>query len=156
LDKTKAAIAASKASLVSANAQAAAATARIDLTKAQKTQLDELNKNRAKALEYADQFEELSDKDKAGEKGRNLIKQFKLYNSKAGGQTGIETREPAPEKRVSDAAVASYAKDLVGKPTGRRVNGVLERYTAETAAAAARRALADQGEDTQGAPDWKP
>lgn len=155
LDKTKAAIAASKASLVSANAQAAAAAARIDLTKAQKTQLDELNKNRAKALEYADQFEELSEKDKAGEKGRNLIKQFKLYNSKAGGQTGIETREPPPEKRVSDAAVASYAKDIIGKPTGRRINGIEERYTAATAPAAARKALAEQGEDAQAAPDWK-
>jgi hypothetical protein len=155
LDKAKAAIAASKATLTSAMAQANAANARVNLTKSQQTQLDELNDARKKALGFAEKFEELDEKDKAGEKGRNLIKQFNLYNSKAGGQTGLE-RMQAPEKRVSDAAVASYAKDLVGKPTGRRVNGVLERYTAETAAAAARRALADQGEDTQGAPDWKP
>jgi hypothetical protein len=155
LDKAKAAIAASKATLTSAIAQANAANARVNLTKSQQLQLDELNDARKKALGFAEKFEELDEKDKAGEKGRNLIKQFNLYNSKAGGQTGLE-RMQAPEKRVNDAAVVSYAKELVGKPTGRRVNGVQERYTAETAAAAARRALADQGEDTQGAPDWKP
>lgn len=155
LDKVKASIAASKASLVSANAQAAASNARVNLTKSQQTQLDEMNDNRKKALGFAEQFEDLSEKDKAGEKGRNLIKQFKLYNSRAGGQTGIETRDPAPEKRISDSAVASMAKEMIGKPTGRLIRGNPERYTAETAAIAARRILAEQPADTQEAPDWK-
>jgi hypothetical protein len=153
LDKAKAAIAASKATLTSAMAQANAANARVNLTKSQQLQLDELNDARKKALGFAEKFEELDEKDKAGEKGRNLIKQFNLYNSKAGGQTGLE-RMQAPDKRISDASVAAYAKELIGKPTGRKINGKDEKYTAVTAPAAARKLLAGEGADEREMPDY--
>ena len=157
LEKTKAAIAASKATLTNALAQAGVANARVNLTKSQQTQLDDLNTNRKKALGYAEQFEELDEKEKSGEKGRNLIKQFNLFNAKAGGQTGLERMQPPekPEKRISDASVATYAKELIGKLTGRMVNGKPERYTATTAPAAARKLLAGQEADETEAPDWK-
>lgn len=153
LDKAKAAIAASKATLTSALAQANASNARVNLTKSQQTQLDEMNDARKKALGFAEKFEELDEKDKAGEKGRNLIKQFNLYNSKAGGQTGLE-RMQAPDKRISDASVAAYAKELIGKPTGRKINGKDEKYTAVTAPAAARKLLAGEGADERELPDY--
>lgn len=155
LAKVNASISASKATLVNANAQASLANARIGLTNTQQKQLDEQSTNRTKALDTAAQYEELDEKDQAGEKGRNLRRRFNLYNAKAGGQVNIEKETP-PEKRISDAAVASYAKDIIGKPTGRLVNGKPEKYTAATAPAAARKALAEQGEDAQAAPDWKP
>jgi hypothetical protein len=53
--------------------------------------------------------------------------------------------KPSDRPEVSAAAVVSYAKDLVGKPSGEMKDGKPVRYTAETAAAAARRALSAQG-----------
>lgn len=154
LAKVKASIDASRATLVSANAQATLANARVGLTTAQQKQLEDQTTNRNKALDFADQYEQLSEKDQAGEKGRNLRRQFNLFNAKAGGQVTIE-KEPAPEKRISDAAVASMAKEMIGKPTGRNVQGKPERYTPETAAIAARRILASQPADEQAVSDWK-
>jgi hypothetical protein len=156
LEKTKAAIAASKATLTNALAQAGAASARVNLTKSQQKQLDDLNANREKALGYAEQFEELSDKDKVGEKGRSLTKLFNMFNAKAGGQTGLERMQPPekPEKRITDAAVKDYAKELIGKPTGRMVNGKKEVFTAVTAPAAARKLLAGEGADERELPDY--
>lgn len=154
LAKVNASIAASKASLVNANAQAALANARIGLTTSQQKQLTDQQDNRKKALEIAAAYEELDEKDQAGEKGRNLRRQFNLFNAKAGGQVNIEKEAP-PEKRISDASVAAYAKEMIGKPTGRLVNGKPEKYTAATAPAAARALLAGQAADEQAAPDWK-
>lgn len=157
LEKNKAAIAASKATLTNAMAQAAVANSRIGLTNAQKAQLDDLAVNRKKALGFAEQYEELTDKEKAGDKGRSLQKQFNMYNAKAGGQTALERLQSPekPEKRISDAAVKDYAMKLIGQPTGRKVDGKVERFTALTAPAAARKLLAGQDADETEAPDWQ-
>lgn len=57
-------------------------------------------------------------------------------------------------REVSDAAIASYAKELIGTPTGRLdKDGKPERYTAATAPAAARAILSGQ-ETTTGLPGW--
>jgi len=60
----------------------------------------------------------------------------------------------APRPRdVSNADVISYAKELVGKPTGRLVDGKPERYT-ETTAVPAARAILEQQPTTTGLPGW--
>lgn len=60
---------------------------------------------------------------------------------------------PRP-REVSDASVTSYAKELIGTPTGRLdKDGKPERYTAATAPAAARAILSGQ-ETTSGMPGW--
>ena len=59
----------------------------------------------------------------------------------------------APKPReVTSESVASLAKEMVGKPTGRLVDGKPEKYTMQTAAQAARTALSSQGETTW--PAW--
>lgn len=59
---------------------------------------------------------------------------------------------PRP-REVSNADVISLSKELVGKPTGRRVDGKEERYTNETALTAARSML-EQQPTTAGMPGW--
>ena len=76
--------------------------------------------------------------------GRNLTEQERLT---------LVGLVPKP-REVSDSAIASYAKELIGTPTGRLdKDGKPERYTAATAPAAARSILSGQ-ETTTGMPSW--
>ena len=59
---------------------------------------------------------------------------------------------PRP-REVSNADVIALSKELVGKATGRRVDGKEERYTQETALSAARSML-EQQPTTTGMPGW--
>lgn len=59
---------------------------------------------------------------------------------------------PRP-REVSNADVINLSKDLVGKPTGKLVDGKPERYTQETAITAAR-AMLEQQPTTTGMPGW--
>jgi hypothetical protein len=56
---------------------------------------------------------------------------------------GISAK-PSDRPEVSASAVADYAAKLIGKPSGEMKDGKAVKYTAETAAAAARRALSSQ------------
>ena len=59
---------------------------------------------------------------------------------------------PRP-REVSNSDAITLSKELVGKPTGRLVDGKQERYTQETAITAARQML-EQAPTTTGMPGW--
>ncbi len=112
----------------------------------------DLNKIRAKGLErdsatlakldaIDQQLEAIPPEQMNGPVARGLITQ---RNAIVAGATKQVSVGAAARPEVTAAAVASYAKDLVGKPSGEMRDGKPVRYTAETAAAAARRALSAQ------------
>jgi hypothetical protein len=112
----------------------------------------DLNKIRAKGLErdsatlakldaIDQQLEAIPPGEMSGPVARGLIMQ---RNAIVAGATKQVSVGAAARPEVTAAAVASYAKDLVGKPSGEMRDGKPVRYTAETAAAAARRALSAQ------------
>jgi hypothetical protein len=98
----------------------------------------------AEAQQIRAQYSALTPEEQAGPKGQGLIRDFNMANAKAGMAVPLGTAPRAERPEVTAAAVASYAKDLVGKPSGEMKDGKPVRYTAETAAAAARRALSAQ------------
>lgn len=66
-----------------------ASRATVGLRGAQMAQLRESGENAAARANLVDQFEALTDEEKAGTKGQGLIKQFNLLNVKAGGQVAL-------------------------------------------------------------------
>ncbi len=63
---------------------------------------------------------------------------------------GLTTK---PREDISPSAIATYAKDLVGKPTGKMQDGKPVRYTEETAYAAAEQIMKG-GQTSSGLPAW--
>jgi hypothetical protein len=76
-----------------------------------------------------------------GPVARGLIMQ---RNAIVAGSTKQVPLSAAPRPEVPAAAVVDYAKNLIGKPSGEMKDGKPVKYTAETAAAAARKALSAQ------------
>ena len=134
LQKTQSGIAAQEA-------QIRASDATVGLRNRQQQMLSNQAAGSAEAQQIRARFDALTPEEQVGPVGQGLIRQFNMANAKAGATVPLGT---APRPEVTAAAVAAYAKDLVGKPSGEMKDGKPVRYTAETAAAAARRALSAQ------------
>jgi len=118
-----------------------ASRATVGLRNAQMKQISNQEAASAEAQQIRAQFMALSDDDQAGPKGLALRQAFTMANAKAGAVVPLGA---APRPEVPAAAVAAYAEKLVGKNSGVMKDGKPVKYTAETAAAAARRALSAQ------------
>jgi hypothetical protein len=134
LQKTQSGIAAQEA-------QIRASDATVGLRSQQMQVLSNQAAGNAEAQQIRARFDALTPEEQVGPAGQGLIRQFNMANAKAGMAVPLGA---APRPEVTAAAVAAYAKDLVGKPSGEMKDGKPVRYTAETAAAAARRALSAQ------------
>jgi hypothetical protein len=95
----------------------------------------------ARLKDIRDQFTALTPEQKLGPEGRALEREYNMVTAGPGKQVSTGA---APRPEVTAAAVVEYAKGLVGKPSGVMKDGKPVKYTAETAAAAARRALSAQ------------
>jgi hypothetical protein len=122
-----------------ATEQTAKSTADLNKIRAKGLQADDATQARLKDIR--DQFTALTAEQKLGPEGRALEREFNIVTAGPGKQVSTGA---APRPEVTAAAVVEYAKGLVGKPSGEMKDGKPVRYTAETAAAAARRALSAQ------------
>lgn len=95
----------------------------------------------AKLDKIDEQLAAIPPSDMSGPVARGLIMQ---RNAIVAGSTKQVPLGAAPRPEVSAAAVVDYAKELVGKNSGVMKDGKPVKYTAETAAAAARKALSAQ------------
>jgi hypothetical protein len=127
LEKNRAAIEASRSTTNLANVRAAGLTRDADTL----AKLDRIDQ----------QLEAIPPGEMSGPVARGLLMQRNAIIAGTSKQVSIGA-SPRPE--VTAAAVAEYAKGLVGKPSGVMKDGKPVRYTAETAAVAARRALSAQ------------
>jgi hypothetical protein len=127
-------------------AQIRASDATVGLRSRQMQMLNDQAAGNAEAQQIRARYDALTPEEQVGPAGQGLIRQFNMANAKAGTPVPLGSLPRAERPEVSAAAVASYAKDLVGKPSGEMKDGKPVRYTAETAAAAARRALSSQGD----------
>jgi hypothetical protein len=134
LEKNKSGLAKDAAAI-----EASKATTNLYSARAKGLQADDATQARLKDIR--DQFTALTPEQKLGPEGRALEREYNMVTAGPGKQVSTGA---APRPEVTAAAVASYAKDLVGKPSGEMKDGKPVRYTAETAAAAARRALSAQ------------
>jgi hypothetical protein len=125
-------------------AQIRASDATVGLRSRQMQMLSDQAAGNAEAQQIRARYDALTPEEQVGPAGQGLIRQFNMANAKAGTPVPLGSLPRAERPEVSAAAVASYAKDLVGKPSGEMKDGKPVRYTAETAAAAARRALSSQ------------
>ena len=87
-------IAASKAAVTASGASAALSNERLNSLKGERV-------NREKAAEIKDEYDALSDKEKMGEKGQGLIRQFNMTNAKAGGQISLGAQQ-RPGQMMTD------------------------------------------------------
>jgi hypothetical protein len=127
-----------------ADAAIRASDATVGLRGQQMQMLTDQAAGSAEAQQIRARYDALTPEEQVGPAGQGLIRQFNMANAKAGMAVPLGAASRAERPEVSAAAVASYAKDLVGKPSGEMKDGKPVRYTAETAAAAARRALSAQ------------
>jgi hypothetical protein len=134
LEKAKSGLAKDTAAI-----EASKSTTNLANVRARGLQADDATQARLKDIR--DQFTALTPEQKLGPEGRALEREFNMVTSGPGKQVSTG---PAPRPEVTAAAVVEYAKELVGKPSGVMKDGKPVKYTAETAAAAARRALSAQ------------
>jgi hypothetical protein len=99
----------------------------------------------AEAQQIRARYDALTPDEQAGPIGQGLIRNFNMANAKAGASVPLGSPPRAERPEVPASAVVDYAKGLIGKPSGEMKDGKPVKYTAETAAAAARRALSAQG-----------
>lgn len=92
----------------------------------------------AEAQTIRAEYEALTPEEQVGAKGQGLIRRFNMANVKAGVAVPLGA---SPRPAVANSDVVKLAESLVGKPTGRMVNGKPERYTVQTATVDARKAL---------------
>jgi hypothetical protein len=134
-----------ESAIESQGAATEASRATVGLRNAQMKQISNQEAASAEAQQIRAQFMALSDDDQAGPKGLALRQAFTMANAKAGAVVPLGSPPRAERPEVPASAVVDYAKGLIGKPSGEMKDGKPVKYTAETAAAAARRALSAQG-----------
>jgi len=134
-----------RAAIATQEAQIRASDAAVGLRNRQMQMLSDQAAGNAEAQQIRARYDALTPEEQVGPAGQGLIRQFNMANAKAGTPIPLGTAPRAERPEVPASAVADYAAKLVGKPSGEMKDGKPVRYTAETAAAAARRALSAQG-----------
>ena len=116
-------------------AQTRASNATVGLRDAQMRQIKDSGENATARANLVDQFEALTDEEKAGAKGQGLIKQFNLLNVKAGGTVplGAAPRAEGPVRMDDvDRENLRYYRDWLKNPKNEKLpQGQKDKFAEE-------------------------